>query len=59
MVDGATFLNCLFHSCSATRTFTARDIFPADTTTPMRWLDMKFCTMGVAAFAVDAMVGVY
>ena len=42
------------------RTFTARSIRPADTTTPTFELDMSFRTMGVTGAAtVDAIVGSY
>ena len=36
----------LFHSCPATRTFTAFDILPAETTTPTLSLDTSFRTIG-------------
>ena len=41
------------------RTFTARSIFPEDTTMPTFWLEKHFVTIGWACFAIAAMLGRY
>lgn len=46
--ESRTFLNFLFHSCAAMRTLTARDMRPAETTTPTCELEKSLRTMGVA-----------
>lgn len=53
-VGERTFLNVLFHSCSAMRTLTARCIRPAETTTPILELENSRRTMGVVSLEIVA-----
>ena len=51
-----TFLNFLFHSWPAMRTFTALSMRPAETTTPTWELEKSLRTMGLPAMDLDIVV---
>lgn len=53
-----TFLNFLFHSWPAMRTFTALSMRPAETTTPTWELEKSLRTMGLPAMDLDIVIGV-